>query len=143
MVNMRTTTVALLLRLFDIYILTKIPIMPRPTKLKMLEHFKGNGQLEEVISFKFDFSNKGSYSAWEVWCNGKERATHKNSGSFGGSISPGSVLKVEFKIWNGSYEITYGCKSGSAKKDDSHNPSPIKGQAMGPAVKKEIVTIQF
>lgn len=117
--------------------------MARLPKLKFIDHFKEDGSLETLISFTFSFSNTGSYAAWEVWSNGIERSNHSSSGTFRGTISQGSILRVEFKIWDGSYSITYECKSGSVKKDDASKPSPLTGQAMGPQPKIEVINIQF
>lgn len=117
--------------------------MPPKPKLKTIEFFLDNGSTEALVAFKFTFSITGSYTTWEVWCNGKERSDHKPSGSFSGTISEGATLKVEFKIWNGSYNITYECKTGTVKKEDPAKPSPITGQAMGSAAKVEEINIQF
>lgn len=117
--------------------------MPRLPKQKFIDHFRDDGSLETLISFTFSFTNTGSYAAWEVWSNGRERSNHASSGSFSGTISQGSILRVECKIWDGSYNITYECKSGSVKKDDSSKPSPRTGQAMGPKAKTEVINIQF
>lgn len=117
--------------------------MPRHARPKTIEHFKEDGSVLNLISFKFSFSNTGSFTTWEVWCNGKERSAHASSGSFGGSIEPGSILKVTFKIWNGSYNFTYDCKSGSVKKEDPAKPSPITGNAIGAATTMEVINIQF
>lgn len=117
--------------------------MPRQPKSKMVENFLDNNLIEELIAFKFSFSITGSYATLEVWSNGSERSGHRPSGSFSGVISPGRRLRVDFRIWDGSYSIVYDCKSGSEKKEDPNKKSPIVGQAMGAQPAIETIYIQF
>jgi hypothetical protein len=111
-----------------------------PRTAKKLELFKEDEQSEALIPFTFKFSNEGNYEAWEVWSNGVERAEGKSSGEIKGVIRTGTVLKVEFKVWDGGYSITYSC---TGKRQDDEKPSPINGTAIGAGSRSEIIRIQF
>jgi hypothetical protein len=95
------------------------------------------------ISFTFEFSITGTYDAWAVECNGKERANGQSKGSFSGIISTGAVLMVIFKVWNGNYSIDYSCKAGGKNMKDENNEPPLTGVAAGPSPSEKIIYIQF
>jgi|688.fasta_scaffold1906826_1 hypothetical protein len=116
--------------------------MARMPKVRTLELFAEDTPVA-VVSFTFTFSNTGNYTAWQVLSNGKERSRNEKSGSFSGTIMPGKILRVTFKVWDGSYSISYECKSGSVKKSDPNQPSPMAGTAIGEDPKTYIVDIQF
>lgn len=97
---------------------------------------------EEFMTFEFSAGITGYFDAWVVESNGKSRAVG-NKASFKGKIRKGASLVVHFRVWNGSYDISYTCTSNGSGKTDPNNPGPFKGTVTTPEGFKKTISIPF
>lgn len=78
------------------------------------------------ITFTFSYSASGNYQRIELQSMGEVLANGR-SGSFQGSINPGRVLRVYFKVWGGDYVISYDCEGPAGRHRTGAPAAPISG----------------
>jgi|GEM_PF-2049815 len=97
-----------------------------------------------LIPFKFSFVASGSFGVWAVECMGEDQTDHgARSGSFSGTMTPGLVLRVYCKVWDGNYSIAYSCEGPSGTVRAGATASPITGSTNGNGPDIITVDIQF
>lgn len=96
----------------------------------------------QPTSFTFSYNASGNYQRIELQSMG-EVLSNGRSGSFQGTINPGRILRLYFKVWGGDYVITYDCEGPTGQQRPGAPASPISGGTSSSGPDTICVDIQF